>query len=141
MVVYPLCLDYPNGTPGVQPHPAPESNQSDPGQVRLCKPAINHTLHSNPELRLDWGGGCVFKEVYGQKISSSSSSSWAPAFLCVQVTCVVGSRQSHSLSDDQVHHCVHRNTRNTHTHTHAGSPSRQEDWATAQSTSALKNGF
>ena len=30
-------------TTGVQPHPDPESNQSDSGQVRLLKPAINHT--------------------------------------------------------------------------------------------------
>ena len=28
---------------GVQPHPAPESNQSDSGQVKLLKPAIIHT--------------------------------------------------------------------------------------------------
>ncbi|CAL8267543.1 unnamed protein product [Boreogadus saida] len=27
---------------GVQPHPASESNQSDSGQVRLCKPAMIH---------------------------------------------------------------------------------------------------
>ena len=27
----------------VQPHPSPESNQSDSGQVRLPKPAINYT--------------------------------------------------------------------------------------------------
>ena len=35
-------------TTGVQPHPAPESNQTDSGQVRLLKLAINHTLHIPP---------------------------------------------------------------------------------------------
>ena len=30
-------------TTGVQPHPAPEPNQTDLSQVRLLKPVINHT--------------------------------------------------------------------------------------------------
>ena len=30
-------------TTGVQPHPAPQSNKADSGQVRLLKPAIIHT--------------------------------------------------------------------------------------------------
>ena len=40
-----------NVTTGVQPHPAPESNQSDLGQMRLLKPAIIHT-HSHNNLYL-----------------------------------------------------------------------------------------
>ena len=41
-----LCTLISQCTTGVQPHPAPESIQSDSGQVRLLKPAINHTLPS-----------------------------------------------------------------------------------------------
>ncbi|CAL8369284.1 unnamed protein product [Gadus morhua 'NCC'] len=32
-----------NRATGAQPHPAPESNQSDSGQVRLLKPTVIHT--------------------------------------------------------------------------------------------------
>ncbi|CAL8296460.1 unnamed protein product [Lota lota] len=42
-----LCTLIAQCATGVQPHPAPESNQSDSGQVRLLKPAINHTHSHN----------------------------------------------------------------------------------------------
>ncbi|CAL8272225.1 unnamed protein product [Lota lota] len=41
-----LCTLIAQCATGVQPHPAPESNQSDSGQVRLLKPAPIHT-HSH----------------------------------------------------------------------------------------------
>ncbi|CAL8326343.1 unnamed protein product [Lota lota] len=38
-----LCTLIAQCATGVQPHPAPDSNQSDSGQVRLLKPATIHT--------------------------------------------------------------------------------------------------
>ena len=38
-----LCTLIVQCTKGVQPHPAPECNQSDSGQVKLLKQTINHT--------------------------------------------------------------------------------------------------
>ena len=40
---------------GVQPHRAPESNQSGSGQVRLLKPTIIHTLSHTPNTTLGLG--------------------------------------------------------------------------------------
>jgi len=41
-----LCVLITQRTTGVQPHPAPDSNQPDWGQVRLLKPATHHTPHT-----------------------------------------------------------------------------------------------
>ena len=46
---YNLCTLISQCTTGVQPYPAPESNQSDLAPVRLPKPAIIHT-HSHNQL-------------------------------------------------------------------------------------------
>ena len=39
-------------TRGVQPHPVPQSNQSDSGQVRLIKPDFRRTHSHNITLRI-----------------------------------------------------------------------------------------
>ena len=59
-ISYASCLVMAGGTKDVQPKPAPKSNQSDSGQVRLLKPAITHTQPTVPlnPLKGGWASVC-----------------------------------------------------------------------------------
>ena len=61
---------------GVPPHPAPDSNLSDSGQVRLLTPSVNNTLHLSLYADTKMGPFKFLCHFIQNEVFFSALSSW-----------------------------------------------------------------